>query len=130
MSGKHVPREGGGLHQQESSKFHQVVKQDGIPESRFFSIKVEIFSDLADQIQKEVCKEKDYKEILKQLAIVESVSDYSLEPQAKLLSFKDRVVIPSNEQLQLNILQKHNNSPLAGHPDQEKTLKLIKRDFY
>ncbi|MBW0491545.1 hypothetical protein O181_031260, partial [Austropuccinia psidii MF-1] len=110
--------------------FHQIIKQDGIQESRFFSIKVEIFSDLVDKIQKEVWQDKDYKEILKQLARGESVPDYSLEPQAKLLLFKDRVVIPSNEELQLNILQKHHDSPLAGHPGQEKTLKLIKRDFY
>ncbi|MBW0560857.1 hypothetical protein O181_100572 [Austropuccinia psidii MF-1] len=80
--------------------FHQVIKQDGIQESRLFSIKVKIFSDLADKIQKE------------------------------LLLFKDRVVIPSNEEIQLNILQKHHDSPLAGHPGQEKTLSLIKRDFY
>ncbi|MBW0593297.1 hypothetical protein O181_133012 [Austropuccinia psidii MF-1] len=110
--------------------FHQVIKQDGIQESRFFSIKVEVFSDLVDKIQKEVWQDKDYKEILKQLARGESIPDYSLEPQAKLLLFKDRVVIPSNEELQLNILQTCHDSPLAGHPGQEKTLKLIKRDFY
>ncbi|MBW0574039.1 hypothetical protein O181_113754 [Austropuccinia psidii MF-1] len=129
MLGQHVPREGGGLHQQESSNFHQVIKQDGIQESRFSSIKVEMFSDLVDQIQ-EVWKDKDYKEILKQIARGESVSDYSLEPQAKLLLFKDKVVVSSNEEIQLNILQKHHDSPLAGHPGPEKTLKLIKRDFY
>ncbi|MBW0548736.1 hypothetical protein O181_088451 [Austropuccinia psidii MF-1] len=110
--------------------FHQIIKQDGIQESRFFSIKVEIFSDLVDKIQKEVWQDKHYKEILKQLARGESVPDYSLEPQAKLLLFKDRVVIPRNEELQLNILQKHHDSPLAGHPGQEKTLKLIKRHFH
>ncbi|MBW0538465.1 hypothetical protein O181_078180 [Austropuccinia psidii MF-1] len=86
--------------------FHQVIKQDGIQESRFFSIKVEIFSDLVDKIQKEVWKDNDYKEILKQLETGESVPDYSLETQAKLLLFKDRV------------------------PGQERTLKLIKRDFH
>ncbi|MBW0475684.1 hypothetical protein O181_015399 [Austropuccinia psidii MF-1] len=32
--------------------FHQVIKQDETQESRFFSIKVKIFSDLVDQIQK------------------------------------------------------------------------------
>ncbi|MBW0560071.1 hypothetical protein O181_099786, partial [Austropuccinia psidii MF-1] len=127
--GQPVPREGGGRHQQESSKLHQVIKQDGIQESRFFSIKAEIFSDLVDKIQKEVWQDNDYKEILKQLARGESVPDYSLESQAKLLLFKDRVVIPSNEEIQRNILQKCHDSPLAGHPGQEKTLKLIKRDF-
>ncbi|MBW0580613.1 hypothetical protein O181_120328 [Austropuccinia psidii MF-1] len=64
------------------------------------------------------------------LARGESVTEYSLEPQAKLSLFKDRVVIPSNEEIQLNILQKHHDSPLAGRPGKEKTLKLINRDFY
>ncbi|MBW0491596.1 hypothetical protein O181_031311 [Austropuccinia psidii MF-1] len=64
--------------------FHKVIKQYGIQESSFFSIKVEIFLDLVEQIQKEVCKDKDYKEILNQLARDEIVSNYSLEPQAKL----------------------------------------------
>ncbi|MBW0587187.1 hypothetical protein O181_126902, partial [Austropuccinia psidii MF-1] len=110
--------------------FHLVIEENGIQESRLLSIKVEVFSDLVYNIQKEVWQDKDYKEILKQLARGESVSVYSLEPQAKLLLFKDRVVIPSNEELQLNILQKRHDLPLAGHPGQEKTLKLIKSDFH
>ncbi|MBW0573187.1 hypothetical protein O181_112902 [Austropuccinia psidii MF-1] len=110
--------------------FHQVIKKDGIQESRFFSIKDKIFSDLVDQIQKQVWQDKDYKEILNQLARDKSVSDCSLEPQAKLSLFKDRVVVPSNEEIQLNILEKNHDSLLAGHPGQEKTPKLIKRDFY
>ncbi|MBW0524257.1 hypothetical protein O181_063972 [Austropuccinia psidii MF-1] len=109
--------------------FHQVIKQDGIQKLRFFSIKVEILSDLIDQIQKEVWQDKDYEEILKQLARGESVTDYSIEPQAKLLLFKDRVVIPSNEEIQLNILHQHDDSPLAGHPFQEKTLNLTRGTF-
>ncbi|MBW0525486.1 hypothetical protein O181_065201 [Austropuccinia psidii MF-1] len=98
-----------------TQNFHQVIKQDGIQESRFFSIKVEIFSDLVDKIQKEVWQNKDYKEILKQLARGESASDYSLELQANLLLCKDRVVIPRNEEIQLYILQKIHDSPLAVH---------------
>ncbi|MBW0504941.1 hypothetical protein O181_044656 [Austropuccinia psidii MF-1] len=76
--------------------FHQVINKNEIQESRIFSIKVEVLSDLVDQIQKAVWQEKDYKEICKQLARGESVSDYSLEPQAKLLLLKDKVVIPRN----------------------------------
>ncbi|MBW0553092.1 hypothetical protein O181_092807 [Austropuccinia psidii MF-1] len=64
--------------------FHQIIKQYGIRESIFFSIKVEIFSDLVDKIQKQVWQDEDYKEILKQLARGESVPNDSLEPQAKL----------------------------------------------
>ncbi|MBW0498726.1 hypothetical protein O181_038441, partial [Austropuccinia psidii MF-1] len=73
--------------------FHQVLKQIETKQSRFFTIEVEFFSDLVDQIQKAVWKEKDYKEILKQLARGESVSDSTLEPQDKLLLFKVRLVI-------------------------------------
>ncbi|MBW0588130.1 hypothetical protein O181_127845 [Austropuccinia psidii MF-1] len=80
--------------------FHQVIKQDGIYGSSFFSIKVEIFSDLVYKIQKKLWKHKDYQEILKQLARGESVTDYSLETPAKLSLFKDIVVIPQNEEIQ------------------------------
>ncbi|MBW0464732.1 hypothetical protein O181_004447 [Austropuccinia psidii MF-1] len=124
------PERGMDFIRKKPQSFHQVIKQDVVQESRFFSIKVEIFSDLVDQIQKEVWQDKDYKEILKKLARGESVSDYSLEPQVKLLLFNDRVVIPRNKEIQLNIIQKSHYSPLTGHPGQEKTLKLIKRDFY
>ncbi|MBW0591236.1 hypothetical protein O181_130951 [Austropuccinia psidii MF-1] len=65
--------------------FHQVLKQNEIRESIFFSIKVEVLSDLVDQIQKAVWQDKEYEQILKQLARGESVSDYTLKPQAKLL---------------------------------------------
>ncbi|MBW0506267.1 hypothetical protein O181_045982, partial [Austropuccinia psidii MF-1] len=41
-----------------------------------------------------------------------------------------RVVVPNDPTIQLSILQKRNDSPLAGHPGQEKTLKLVKRDFH
>ncbi|MBW0498138.1 hypothetical protein O181_037853 [Austropuccinia psidii MF-1] len=87
--------------------FHQVIKQDGIYEPRFFSIKAEMFSDVVEQTQKKVWKDKEYKEILKQLERGESVSNYSLEPQSKFLLFKDRVVIPRNPEILLEILQKH-----------------------
>ncbi|MBW0473269.1 hypothetical protein O181_012984 [Austropuccinia psidii MF-1] len=113
-----------------SQSFHQVLKQNEIKQSRFFSIKVEVFSDLVDQIQKAVWQDQYSKEILKQFARGELVSDYTLEPQAKFLFFKDRVVIPSNHELQLDILQKCHDPPLAGHPGHKMTLKLIKRDFY
>ncbi|MBW0507345.1 hypothetical protein O181_047060 [Austropuccinia psidii MF-1] len=77
--------------------FYQVIKQEGIQKSRLFSY-------LVYHIQREVWQDKDYKEIIKQLPRGELVSDYSPEPQAKLLLIKDRVLISSNEEIQLNIL--------------------------
>ncbi|MBW0522931.1 hypothetical protein O181_062646 [Austropuccinia psidii MF-1] len=32
--------------------------------------------------------------------------------------------------MKLSILQKYHDSPLAGHPVQEKALKLVKQDFH
>ncbi|MBW0498980.1 hypothetical protein O181_038695 [Austropuccinia psidii MF-1] len=40
------------------------------------------------------------------------------------------VVVPNDATLELSILQKHHDSPLAGQPGQEKTLKLVKQDFH
>ncbi|MBW0542048.1 hypothetical protein O181_081763 [Austropuccinia psidii MF-1] len=40
------------------------------------------------------------------------------------------MVVPNDPTIQLSILQKRHDSPLAGHPGQEKTLKLVKRDFH
>ncbi|MBW0565469.1 hypothetical protein O181_105184, partial [Austropuccinia psidii MF-1] len=40
------------------------------------------------------------------------------------------VVVPNDPTIQLRILQKRHDAPLAGHPGQEKTLKLVKRDFH
>ncbi|MBW0492899.1 hypothetical protein O181_032614 [Austropuccinia psidii MF-1] len=59
-----------------------------------------------------------------------SVQDYSLDSSSQLLVFKDWVVVPNDPTIQLSILQKRNDSPLAEHPGQEKTLKLVKRDFH
>ncbi|MBW0585222.1 hypothetical protein O181_124937 [Austropuccinia psidii MF-1] len=103
--------------------FHQVLKQNEIKESRFLLA-------LVDQIQKAIWQDKEYKEILKQLARGESVTDYSLEPQAKFLLFKDRLVIPRNHEPQLYIIQRRHDSQLAGQLRQKKTLKLTKRDYY
>ncbi|MBW0519546.1 hypothetical protein O181_059261 [Austropuccinia psidii MF-1] len=58
------------------------------------------------------------------------VSSYGFKMDSSKVLFKDRVVIPSSHEIQLDILQKCHDSLLAGHPGQEKTLKLIKRVSY
>ncbi|MBW0580516.1 hypothetical protein O181_120231, partial [Austropuccinia psidii MF-1] len=77
MLGWHVPRAGVDFVSKNPPNFHQVIKLDGIQESRFFSIKVEVFSDFVDHIQK-VWKD-NYKEILKQLARIQQVFKEELE---------------------------------------------------
>ncbi|MBW0542599.1 hypothetical protein O181_082314 [Austropuccinia psidii MF-1] len=91
--------------------FEQLNKQDEVQHSRYFAVKVESFSNLIDSIHKALWKDSQYRSILQELG-------------------KDQVVVPNDPKIQLSILQKHHDSPLAGHPGQEKTLKPVKRDFH
>ncbi|MBW0576630.1 hypothetical protein O181_116345, partial [Austropuccinia psidii MF-1] len=129
-SGQHLPREGGRFHQQESNELSKIIKQDEIQASKFFAVKVEAFSNLIESIQKALWQDSQYRSILQDLGKGKSVQDYSLDSSSQLLLFKDRVVVPNDPTIQLSILQKRHDSPLAGHPGQEKTLKLVKRDFH
>ncbi|MBW0527033.1 hypothetical protein O181_066748 [Austropuccinia psidii MF-1] len=108
----------------------QIIKQDEVQPSKFFAVKVEYFSNLIDSIQKKLWQDPQYRSILEDLGKGKSVQDYSLDSSSQLLLFKDQVVVPNDSTIQLSILQKRHDSPLAGHPGQEKTLKLVKRDFH
>ncbi|MBW0546666.1 hypothetical protein O181_086381 [Austropuccinia psidii MF-1] len=110
--------------------FQQLIKQDEVQPSRYFTVKVESFSNCIDSIQKPLCQDSQYRSILQELGKGKSVQDYSLDSSSQLLLFKYQVVVPNDPTIQLRILQRHHNSPLAGHPGQEKTLKLVKRDFH
>ncbi|MBW0540604.1 hypothetical protein O181_080319 [Austropuccinia psidii MF-1] len=70
------------------------------------------------------------RSILQQLGKGKSVQDNSLDSSSQLLLFKDWVVVPNDPTIQLSILQKLHDSPLAIQPGQAKTLKLVKRDFH
>ncbi|MBW0511373.1 hypothetical protein O181_051088 [Austropuccinia psidii MF-1] len=109
--------------------FQQLIKQDEVQPSRYFSVKVESFSNLIDSIQKALLQDSQYRSIPEELGKGKYIQDYSLDSSSQLLLFKDWVVVPNDPTIQLSILQKCHDCPLAGHPGQEKTLKLVKRDF-
>ncbi|MBW0520478.1 hypothetical protein O181_060193 [Austropuccinia psidii MF-1] len=110
--------------------FQQLIKQDEVQPSRDFAVEVESFSNLIDSIQKALWQDSQYRSILQELGKGKSIQDYSLDSSSQLLLFKDWVVVPNDPTIQLNIFQKCHDSPLAGHPGQEKTLKLVKRGFH
>ncbi|MBW0573543.1 hypothetical protein O181_113258 [Austropuccinia psidii MF-1] len=110
--------------------FQQLIKQDEIQPSRYFAVNVESFENLIDSIQKALWQYPQYRSILQDLGKGKSIQDYSLDSSSKLLLFKDRVVVPNNPTIQLRILQKCHDSPLAERPGQEKTLKRVKRDSH
>ncbi|MBW0505458.1 hypothetical protein O181_045173 [Austropuccinia psidii MF-1] len=111
-------------------KFQQLIKQDEFQPSRYFAVKVESFSNLIDSIQKALWQDSQYRSIPKELGKGKSIQDYSLDSPSKLLLFQDWVVVPNDPTIKLSILQKRHDSLLAGHPGQERTLKLVKRDFH
>ncbi|MBW0585227.1 hypothetical protein O181_124942 [Austropuccinia psidii MF-1] len=110
--------------------YQKIIKQDEIQASKLFAVKVEAFSNLIEAIQKALWQDSQYRSILQVLGKGKSVHDYSLDSSSQLLLFKDWVVVPNDPTIQLSILQKRHNSPLAGHPGQERTLKLVKRAFH
>ncbi|MBW0569298.1 hypothetical protein O181_109013, partial [Austropuccinia psidii MF-1] len=110
--------------------YQKMIKQDEIQASKFFAVNVEEFSNLIESIQKALWQDSQYRSILQYLGKGKSVQDYSLDSPSQLLLFKDWVVVPNDPTIQLSILQKRHDSALAGHPGQEKTLKLVKRDFH
>ncbi|MBW0487530.1 hypothetical protein O181_027245 [Austropuccinia psidii MF-1] len=109
--------------------FQQLIQKNEVQPSRYFAVKVESFSNLIDSIQKKLWQDLQYRSILQELGKGKSVKDYSLDSSSQLLLFKDWVEVPNDPTIQLSILQKRHHSPLAGHPGQEKTLKLVKQDF-
>ncbi|MBW0474237.1 hypothetical protein O181_013952 [Austropuccinia psidii MF-1] len=109
-------------------KFQQLIKQDEVQPSTYFAVKVEYFSNFIDSIEKALWHNSQYRSIVKELGKVKSVQDYSFDSSSQLLLFTDQVVVPNDPTIQLSILQKRHDSPLARHPGQEKTLKLVKRD--
>ncbi|MBW0562445.1 hypothetical protein O181_102160 [Austropuccinia psidii MF-1] len=111
-------------------KFQQFIKQDEVQPSLSFAVKVESFSNLINSIWKALSKYSQYRSILQELGKGKSSQDYSIDSSSQLLLFKDLVVVLTNPTIQLSILQKHHNTPLAGKISQEKTLKLVKRDFH
>ncbi|MBW0486112.1 hypothetical protein O181_025827 [Austropuccinia psidii MF-1] len=110
--------------------FQQLIKKDEVQPSRYFAVKRESFSNFHESIQKKLWQDPQYRSVLQELGKGKSVQDYSLDSSSQLLLFKDRLVVPNDPTIQLSILQKHHNSPLAGNPWQETTLKPFKQDFH
>ncbi|MBW0573912.1 hypothetical protein O181_113627 [Austropuccinia psidii MF-1] len=81
-------------------------------------------------IQKALWNNFQYRHILQELGKGKSAQDYSLHTSSKLFLFQDQVVVPNEPKIQLSILQKHHDFPLAVHPGQEKTLKPVKQNFH
>ncbi|MBW0525083.1 hypothetical protein O181_064798 [Austropuccinia psidii MF-1] len=86
--------------------YHKIIKQDEIQASELFSVKVNSFTNLIVSNQKELWQNSHYRSISQDLGKGKSVQDYSLDSSYQLLLLKERVVVPNDPTIQLNILQK------------------------
>ncbi|MBW0576707.1 hypothetical protein O181_116422 [Austropuccinia psidii MF-1] len=109
--------------------FQQLIKKDEVQTSLFVEVKVEPFSNLIESTQKALWRDSQYIGTLQYWVKGKLVENYSLYSSFNLLFFKDWLVVPNDTTIQHSILQNSHDSPLAGHPGQEITLKLFKRYF-
>ncbi|KAF8752476.1 hypothetical protein RHS01_07693 [Rhizoctonia solani] len=61
-------------------------------------------------------------------SIRKAYRDYDWEEE--LLWYRGKLVVPDSESLKERILKEFHDSPLAGHPGQQRTLKLISRSYW
>ncbi|MBW0464414.1 hypothetical protein O181_004129, partial [Austropuccinia psidii MF-1] len=129
MLGQHLPREKEDFIRKNPMNFQHLIKKNELQPSGVFAVKVESYSNLIDSMQKALWQHPQYRSTLKDLVKGKSVAYYSIDPSSQLL-FKNWVVVPNGPTAILSILQNCHDSPLAGHPGQEKTIKLVKWIFH
>jgi hypothetical protein len=102
------------------------------------SVSVSDNSELRSQILKLYSEDPDVATIFSALKdpklatsrLKSLLSRYSLDPETKMLLFNNRVYIPQNTKIKLDILNLFHDSPVSGHPGRAKTLELVSRQFF
>ena len=70
------------------------------------------------------------KEVISDVSSERVRENYSVDPLTNVLTFKERICIPENQEIKLEVFWTHHNSPLAGHFGQDKTYQLIAWEFH
>jgi hypothetical protein len=107
-----------------------------LPQEVFASVSMEPEIELQSQIEKLLDQDESLEEILAFLQngsstlayIKKGFKDYSME--AGLLFYQGRIVVPDNEELRRSLIATFHDSPMVGHPGQQRTLELICQRYY
>ena len=89
-------------------------------------------SDLKDRVLEALNSDEFYlqtKEKLQQADTPEKYKDYQLEEDG-LLRFKNRVYIPDSSELRKLVLQEMHDVPYAGHPGYQKTVIMVRKEYF
>jgi hypothetical protein len=102
-----------------------------LPKEIFASIATEPEVELQAWIEKLLDHDESLEEILEFLQnssstpayIRKGFKDYQMD--AGLLFYQGKIVVPDNEDLKRDLISAFHDSPIAGHPGQQRTLELI-----
>jgi hypothetical protein len=107
-----------------------------LPKEVFASIATEPEVELQTRIEKLLDQDESLEEILEFLQsrssapayIRKGFKDYQME--ASLLFYQGKIVVSDNKDLKRDIISAFHDSPIAGHPGQQRTLELVSRRYY
>ena len=103
-------------------------------------IEVRAMEQLVEGPEEEIVKkikearDKD-KEVIKAVeemkkAGVKTLRDEEWQIEKGLVLKEERVYVPKDEKLRVEIFQLHHDTPIAGHREQWKTVKLVTRNYW
>lgn len=111
----------------------QIEIDDVNLELNALNVNEEIWSN--DQLLKEIREVSRQDKRIQQIMNVcvdmptsKLIVDYTINEQ--ILYFRDKAVVPDNDNLKLQILKSRHSSKLAGHPGRMPTLMLVKHNFH
>ena len=74
------------------------------------------------------CIQDQIQEYTKAHDLAESYKNYDEED--RILSGDGKIFVLDDDNLRMEIVRLHHDTPLAGHPGQEKTLELLERSYF
>ena len=98
-------------------------------ESRLYDAET-VLEDNAYPIQKYACRTPFDKYDLQVKKALQSKNQDYYDDENGLNYYKNLLYIPPNVQLRTDIIQKHHDSIIAGHPGRFKTQELITRNYW
>jgi hypothetical protein len=87
---------------------------------------------LKDRIIEAAKLDLQYKELvakLQQGILQQKIEDYKLE-NYEILIYRGRIYVPNSQELKNMILREMHNVPYVGHPSYQKTITVVKSQYY
>jgi hypothetical protein len=89
-------------------------------------------SDLKDRIIEATKSDLQYKELVAKLQqgnLQQKIEEYKLDND-EILMYRGRIYVPNSQELKNMILREMHNAPYAGHPGYQKTIAVVKSQYY